>query len=95
MTPEQLHILQHALGCNQFGLNDHPQSVPGPVHYPYYRNHYCAGGDSVKTCEELVALGFMEQHKTTEWLPYFNCSVTKVGIEAMKQASPKPPKVTL
>jgi len=94
MTPEQLHILQHSLGCDKYGLNDHPETNPGPEHYPYYRNHFCGGGKDEETCKELVALGFMQQHATTEWLPYFNCSVTKAGIAAMKEASPKPPKVT-
>ena len=94
MTPSQLHILQHSLGCNQFGLNDHPETKPGPENYPYYRNHFCAGGKDEETCKELVALGYMQQHATTQWLPYFNCSVTKAGIAAMKEASPKPPKVT-
>ena len=94
MTPEQLHILQHALGCDKYGLNDHPEINPGPEHYPYYRNHFCGGGKDEETCKELVALGFMKQHATTQWLPYFNCSVTKHGIKAMKEGSPKPPKIT-
>jgi len=94
MTPQQLHILQHALGCDKYGINDHPESKPGPEHYPYYRNHFCAGGKDEELCKELVALGFMQQHATTRWLPYFNCSVTKTGIAEMKEASPKPPKIT-
>ena len=32
MTPEQLHILQHALGVDKFGLGEQ------------YRNHYVGGG---------------------------------------------------
>jgi len=43
MTPEQLHIIQHSLGCDKYGLNDHPETNPGPEHYPYYRNHFCGG----------------------------------------------------
>jgi hypothetical protein len=94
MTPEQLHILQHALGCDEYGQNDHPETRSGPDHLPYYRNHFCAGGKDEATCEELVRLGYMEQHATTKWLPYFNCSVTKAGIAAMKEASPRPPKLS-
>lgn len=94
MTPEQLHILQHSLGCDKYGMNDQPMTNPSPEHYPYYRNHFFAGSKDEETCKELVALGLMQQHETTQWLPYFNCSVTKAGIKAMKEASPKPPKVT-
>jgi hypothetical protein len=94
MTPEQLQILQHALGCDRYGKNDHPECHPGPEHFPYYRNHFCAGGRDEETCKELVALGFMKQHQTTTWLPYFNCSVTKAGIKAMIEASPAAPKLT-
>lgn len=92
MTTEQLHVLQHALGCDKFGLNDHPQSAPGPEHYPYYRNHYCGGAEE---CRPLVAVGFMTEHKASEITggdPMF--TVTKAGIAAMKEASPKPPKIT-
>ncbi len=92
MTAEQLHILQHALGCDKYGRNDHPETrIPNP---PYYRNHFCAGAKDEDVCRELVALGYMEQHPTTQWLPYFNCSVTKEGIKAMVEASPAEPKLT-
>ena len=43
MTPEQLHILQHSLGCDKYGLNDHPETNPGPEHYPYYRREASEG----------------------------------------------------
>ena len=82
MTPKQLHILQHSLGVDEFGQGRQ------------YRNHFCAGGDDVEICEELVALGFMQSHETTEWLPYFNCSVTDDGKKAMTDESPRPPKLT-
>ena len=36
----------------------------------------------------------MQQHKTTQWLPYFNCSVTEAGIKAMREESPAPPKLS-
>ena len=92
MTPEQLHVLQHALGCDQYGRNDKPNvRIPNP---PYYRNHFCAGGKDEDTCKELVTLGYMIQHDTTTWLPYFNCSVTEEGIKAMREASPTPPKLS-
>lgn len=82
MTPEQLQILQHSLGVDQYGQGR------------MYRNHFCAGGSDVAICRELVALGYMHQHQTTDWLPYFNCSVTEDGKAAMIRESPKPPKLT-
>jgi|SRR5579863_1269914 len=91
MTPRQLEIIQHALGCDKYGMNTHPNV---PRREPYHRNHFCAGGADEEDCKALVALGYMRQHKTTEWLPYFNCSVTSQGIEAMLRESPRPPKLT-
>lgn len=83
MTPDQLAILQHALGADQYG-----QIPEGPS-----RNHFCAGGKDEEVCRELVALGYMTTF-TREWLPYYNCTVTEAGRNAMIEASPKPPKLT-
>ena len=82
MTPRQLEILQHTLGPDQYGQGR------------MYRNHFCAGGVDESTCRELIALGYMEQHPTTEWLPYFNCSVTDAAKAAVKRESPNPPKIS-
>ena len=82
MTLEQLQIIQHALGVDEYGRGQ------------WYRNHFCAGGRDEDVCRELVALGFMREHRTTEMLPYYNCSVTEDGKKAMLEASPKPPKLT-
>ena len=82
MTPRQLEILQHALGLDKYGR--------GTMH----RNHFCAGEDDEPDCRELVALGFMREHARTEWLPYFNCSVTDKGEVAIREFSPKPPTLT-
>ena len=82
MTARQLEILQHSLGLDEYGQGT------------MYRNHFCAGVDDEAVCRELVALGYMEQHPTTDWLPYFNCSVTKAGKAAVRSESPKPPKLT-
>ena len=82
MTKRQLEILQHSLGVDQYGQGR------------LYRNHFCAGEGDEATCRELVALGYMQQHKTTDWLPYYNCSVTEAGKAAMLAESPKPPKLT-
>jgi hypothetical protein len=82
LTPEQLQILQHSLGVDQYGRGQH------------YRNHFCAGGKDEATCRELVAMGYMQQHATTDAFPYFNCSVTKEGKRAMAESSPVPPKLS-
>ena len=87
MSHEQLQILQHSLGVDEFGRIPRGYS-------DYTRNHYCAGEDDEAVCRELVALGYMRQHPTTSTLPYFNCSVTEAGILAMRSESPKPPKLT-
>src|SRR5688572_4631974 len=82
LTEKQLHILQHALGVDEYGRGQQ------------YRNHFCADGDDEAICRELVGLGYMQQHATTEVYPYFNCSVTPDGKRAMAEHSPKPPKLT-
>lgn len=85
MTPEQLHILQHALGVDQYG-NGRP-----------YRDYYCAcreDSPTLRNIQEMVALGWMrEGHKINEGTDqYF--FVTQLGVSAMRAASPKPPKMS-
>lgn len=82
MTKEQLHILQHSLGVDQYGQGN------------MRRNHFCAGKGDEQACRDLVAMGYMREHRTTELYPYYNCSVTDEGKAAMLAESPKPPKVT-
>lgn len=82
LTPAQLQILQHSLGVDQYGQGQH------------YRNHFCAGADDEPHCRDLVALGYMRQHRTTELFPYYNCTVTEEGKRAMAAESPKPPVLT-
>ena len=74
LTAHQLEILQHALGVDQYGRGD------------MRRNHFCAGGDDVPDCAELVCLGYMRTFRRT-WLPYFNCTVTNLGKAAMLEQS--------
>lgn len=87
MTRRQLEILQHALGVDKHGQTKDGFAFP-------VRNHFCAGDADEADCRALVDAGLMRQHKRTEWLPYFNCSVTDTGIAAMKAASPHPPKLS-
>jgi len=85
MSPEQLHILQHALGVDKYG-----QGKP-------YRDYYCCGLDDAATLLDLrvlVTLGYMrEGHKINEGRDqYF--FVLPSGLSAMRGHSPKPPKVS-
>lgn len=82
LTARQLEILQHALGWDKYGQGHST------------RNHYCAGYNDEPACRELVELGYMKQHETPSWLPYFNCSVTPEGRRVASEQSPKPPKLT-
>lgn len=80
LTPEQLGILQHTLGLDEYGQGS------------MYRNHY-VGEEPV--CRELVALGFMRERADnglTGGSPWF--SVTEAGKQAIAAQSPKPPKVS-
>jgi len=80
MNKELLHILQHSLGLDEYG------------HGNQYRNHFVAGGDDVRKCRELVALGCMRELKDnglTGGSPWF--SVTQAGIDAVALESPKRP----
>lgn len=81
MTPQQLQILQHALGVDEYGQGKQ------------YRKHFCAGGDDIEVCQQLVAMGYMETFDRS-YLPYYNCTVTDAGKAAMLAESPKPPKLT-
>jgi hypothetical protein len=88
MTPEQLQIIQHALGVNEYGKG------------AMYRNHFCAGGKDEELCRQLVAMGYMRTWQGADeggrvpHYPYYNCSVTETGKAAMLAESPKPPKLT-
>lgn len=93
-TKEQLHILQHSLGLDDFGKDRYYKD--GREYYGFMpnRNHFCAGGKDADTCREMVALGWMTQHVTTEVFRDYNCSVTEAGKDVVRQQSPKPPNLT-
>jgi hypothetical protein len=76
-----LEILQHALGLDEYGRGES------------HRNHFCAGGDDVADCAELVALGYMRSWRSQHY-PYFNCAVTELGRAAVLRESPQPPKLS-
>lgn len=83
LTPAQLEILQHSLGVDQYGQG------------AMYRNHFIAGEDDAQVCRALVALGMMREYPPSELTggdPLF--LVTKAGKSAVREYSPKPPKLT-
>lgn len=82
ITKEQLCILQHSLGLDQYGQGRQ------------YRNHYVAGPGhhSYSDLLELVTLSYMKERPATAISggnPWF--SVTREGIDAVAQFSPAPP----
>jgi len=83
VSPRQLEILQHALGADEYGRRPRDS-----------RNYFCAGPGDEPDCRELVAMGYMQEMGKRDWLPYYNCSVTGAGINAMLRESPAPPKLT-
>lgn len=83
MDKDLLHILQHSLGLDKYGQGRQ------------YRNHYVAGGDDVRKCRELVALGHMREHPANALTGGGPCfTVTRDGINAVAEHSPAPPKLT-
>lgn len=85
MTLAQLQILQHSLGADQYG--------GWPKGHDWYYRDYFIGEDPV--CEELVSLGFMNKFPGNTATGGDVCyRVTGNGIVAMRDASPKPPKIS-
>jgi hypothetical protein len=87
VTREELHIVQHSLGCDQYGRGTR------------YRNHFCASsgpGSNVGVCESLVAQGLMRERRSPSFVPsdMRTFHVTDEGIAAMERESPSPPKVS-
>lgn len=82
LTEHQLQILQHSLGCDEFGRSRTD------------RNHFMTDVDSKDgpTCLELVALGLMSNTGPVEWCGGMNLfRVTDEGREQMRLQSPQPP----
>ena len=85
VTPEQLHILQHSLGVDQYGLGEH------------YRNHFVTGQGTTDYphCIALFEMGMMGKRNPTRLSGgddvFF---VTKTGKEYVRDHSPKPPVQT-
>ena len=80
MEREQLEVLQHSLGVDQYGRGT------------MYRNHYVG---ECEACWLLASAGLMTVHPASEltggdrWF-----RVTEEGKAAMLRESPKPPKLS-
>lgn len=80
-----LHILQHSLGCDEFGRGT------------MYRNHFVTGegSDDYPICMEAVALGLMNRRDGFEMTGGMDLfTVTVEGKQWMAENSPAPPKLT-
>lgn len=85
LTSEQLHILQHSLGVNQYGQGSQ------------YRNRFVTGPGTTdwSLFSELVALEMMKDYGPQQIAGGMHCfCVTPKGIDAVALQSPPPPKVS-
>lgn len=93
MNPEHLHILQHSLGCDDHGQSENKRADEGDGCFGYYRNRYVS--DPTPDLTALVTLGLMKDRGAYDIAGGMHCySVTAAGVAAMKEHSPKPPKVS-
>jgi hypothetical protein len=84
-----LHILQHALGRNEYGKN--------PDGQPDYRNHFCVGErtNDFALCREAVAQGLMREYPPSAISGGDHIfAVTDAGKAYIAEHSPPEPKVT-
>ena len=93
MNSNQLHILQHSLGCDKYGQSKHRGADESDGCFGYYRNRYVSDPDA--DLNELVTFGLMKDHGAQELAGGMHCyTVTQHGISHMLTDSPKPPKLT-
>jgi hypothetical protein len=82
-----LHILQHALGLDDYGVGR------------AYRNHYVTNeeSDSFALCQAHVEAGRMERHGPSEMYgggTSYCFVVTETGRQYVAERSQKPPRLT-
>jgi hypothetical protein len=85
LTPQQLHILQHSLGLDQYGQGS------------FYRNRFVTGAGSTDwpICRSLVAIGLMDDMGPQTIAGGDHCfMVTNMGVQSVTHESPKPPKLS-
>jgi hypothetical protein len=97
LTFEQLHILQHSLGCDQYGQSKHRGRDEHDGCFGYYRNRFVTDPEDKdgKQCADLVVRGLMKDYGPQRLCGGMHCfCVTEYGIQAMQKQSPAPPKLT-
>ena len=85
-----LHVLQHALGRDQYGRS-------GSRSGEDYRNHFCTspGGGDWTVCEDATSRGLMVKHPPRAISGGDHIfTVTDAGKEYIAANSPAPPRVT-
>lgn len=90
MPADLLHVLQHALGRDEYGQRPRGRTDD-------YRNHYCAGEGhhSFDVCRAAVAQGLMTERAPCEISGGdFIFVVTEAGKAWVDATSPRPPKVS-
>lgn len=93
LTPHQLHIIQHSLGCDQFGMSKSRGRDEHDGCFGFYRNRYVC--DPAADLFALVEAGLMVDHGAQKIAGGMHCyTVTRAGILAMDEQSPAPPKLT-
>lgn len=98
MRDEALHILQHALGLDDYG-RDSKGRFPDNIEEPYRNRYVMAESDDSpqwKLCMEHVEAGRMTRHdQCRSWTGGMSCfCVTEAGLAFVRANSPKPPKRT-
>ena len=97
MSPAHLHILQHSLGCDQHGRQAEGYRPNRDDEFGCYRNRYVTSPECPDGlhCQQLVAQGFMIDHGPQTIAGGMHCyAVTQAGYDAMRDASPPPPKLS-
>ncbi len=97
MKLAHLHILQHALGADQYGQKADTVPVPEPdKHHGFHRSHFLTSLDTQdgQDCLALVDQGHMTHFGYVRSMGGNLFIVTAAGVAAMRQHSPKPPKLS-
>lgn len=93
MSPEGLHILQHSLGCDQYGRTSYRGEDEGDGCFEYARNRYVSSpnADLIELCRDgfLKDVGPIEAYGGQHLY-----MVTASGRDEMKRCSPVPPKMS-
>jgi len=88
MSEQELHILQHSLGCDEFGESATRHKDEGDGCFEYYRNRYVSDPTDVLTA--MVGKRLLENLGPVAMYGGMNFyRVTAFGVGSMKQHSKK------